>query len=124
VIAIKRIFADKKTSAIWPFSTAFAFRHKLVLPITDGFPGERPQAREELLQVARKFQLVAVKTSPVPSSHGKLEDTAVAWGTIEYEGKQAMIVASKQKSGVEKASFDAGERTVELQKGPPDEPKC
>jgi hypothetical protein len=34
-----------------------------------------------------------------------------------------MLVASKQKSGVAKASFDTGERTVELQKGPPpDEP--
>lgn len=61
----------------------------------------------------------------MPLSHGKLEDTAVAWGTEESVGTQAMLVASKQKSGVEKACFDTGERTVELQKGPPpDEPKC
>jgi hypothetical protein len=62
-----------------------------------------------------------VKTSPVPLQHGKLEDTTVAWGTVPHEGKQALIVASKDKLGDTKASFDIGERTVQLQK-PPEPP--
>ena len=33
-----------------------------------------------------------VESSPVPLKHGKLEDTTVAWGTVPYEGKQALLV--------------------------------
>jgi hypothetical protein len=62
---------------------------------------------------------VVVKTSPVPVSHGKLQDTTVAWATVPYEGKQAMLGASEDKTGTAKASFDMGDRSVELRKGPP-----
>jgi len=62
---------------------------------------------------------VAVKTSSVPLKHGKLEDTTVAWGAVPYEGKQALIVASKDETGDTKASFDTGERSVQLQRPPP-----
>lgn len=60
----------------------------------------------------------AVKTSPLPLKHGKLEDTTVAWGTTLFEGKQAMMVASEDKTGNTKASFDTGERVVQLQRPP------
>jgi hypothetical protein len=33
---------------------------------------------------------------------GKLADATVAWGTVPYEGKHALIVASKDESGVTK----------------------
>jgi hypothetical protein len=61
---------------------------------------------------------VKIQTSPVPLKHGKLEDTTVAWGTVPYEGKQALLVASQDKTGSTKASFDIGERTVQLQRPP------
>jgi hypothetical protein len=62
-----------------------------------------------------------VETSPLPIQHGKLEDTAVAWGTVLYEGRQALIVASTDESGKTKVSFDTGERSVELQTAPKDD---
>jgi hypothetical protein len=62
---------------------------------------------------------VAVKLSPLPLKHGKLDTTSVAWGTVPYEGEQALIVASKDKTGIEKASFHSDRISVELQKGPP-----
>jgi hypothetical protein len=61
---------------------------------------------------------ISVRTTPFTLKHGKLEDTAVAWGSVPYEGEQAVIVASKDRTGDTKASFDTGERTVQLQKGP------
>jgi len=61
---------------------------------------------------------VVVNTSPLALDHGKLEDTTVAWGTVPYEGKQALLVASQDKTGTTKASFDIGERSVQLQKPP------
>jgi hypothetical protein len=62
---------------------------------------------------------VAVQTSPLPLQHGKLENTKVAWGTIPYQGKPALIVASQDKNADTKASFDTGERSVQLQRPPP-----
>jgi hypothetical protein len=59
---------------------------------------------------------ISVQTTPFMLNHGKLEDTTVAWGTVPYEGKQALIVASQDKTGNTKASFDTGERSVELQR--------
>ena len=62
---------------------------------------------------------VAVQTSPLPLQHGKLDDTTIAWGTVLYSGKQGLIVASQDKNSDTKASFDTGERSVQLQKPPP-----
>jgi hypothetical protein len=62
---------------------------------------------------------VHVRTSPLPLKHGKPDDTSVAWGTVEYEGKQALLVASQDKTGDTKASFDTGGVTVQLRR-PPD----
>jgi hypothetical protein len=60
----------------------------------------------------------AVQTSPLPLKHGKLEDTTVAWGTTPYEGKQAQLVVSQDKTGDTKASFAFGDTSVQLQKPP------
>ena len=60
----------------------------------------------------------AVQTLPLPLKHAKLEDATVAWGTVPYQGKQALIVASKDKTGITKASFDTKTISVQLQKMP------
>ena len=62
---------------------------------------------------------ISVQSTPFTLKHGKLQDTTIAWGTLPFEGKQAIIVASKDQTGDTKASFDTGERSVRLQK-PPD----
>ena len=56
----------------------------------------------------------AVQTLPLPLKHAKLEDATVAWGTVPYQGKQALIVASKDKTGITKASFDTKTISVQL----------
>lgn len=60
-----------------------------------------------------------VQTTPFPLKHGKLEETIVAWGSAPYQGKQALMVASQDKTGETKASFAYGDVSVPLQR-PPD----
>jgi hypothetical protein len=59
-----------------------------------------------------------VRTSQLPLKHVKARGHYCSVGNVPYEGKQAMIVASKDKLGNTKASFDTGERSVQLQRPP------
>jgi hypothetical protein len=60
----------------------------------------------------------AVNITPLPLQHAKLENSTVAWGTAPYEGKQTLLVASKDKMGITKASFDVGGVSLQLRQPP------
>jgi hypothetical protein len=59
-----------------------------------------------MIEILKISGLVEMKTSPVPLTHGKLEDTVVAFGKTQHEGKQAIFVASKDEAGETKATLD------------------
>jgi hypothetical protein len=57
---------------------------------------------------------IQVTTVPVPIFHGKLENTVVAWGKAEVQGKPALFVVSKNQKGETKGSLDVGGETFRL----------
>jgi hypothetical protein len=69
----------------------------------------------ESLTISGDIQL---RTFPFTLKHGRLEDTTVAWGTVAYEGKQALMVASQDKTGETQASFALGDVSIQLRKPP------
>jgi hypothetical protein len=95
--------------------------HSAPVTVGTGDPVFLRQEKPRLLRLVESATIsgdIEVRTSPLPLKHGKLEETTVAWGTVPYEGKEAMTVASKDKTGVAKASFDAQGVSVQLQRVP------